>query len=317
LPATLPAAGLGLFRTALFFANAPNKQKGMKPMIQTSFLEKLETIEIVQDKLLQDDDKAVVMELLAKRDDTLYQLGQWRKQLKMLDEAMPKSPHYIQRFENGNTMVSIHWDADELAKLKFTPLYALHHIDKAEKKAHNSTVSALVRHLNDAYSLGLKADKIQDELKPGFTLEDAQTLLAAHTDGLGLKDVGAEKIKAEFRRCFKRSDIKRHGAKVTMSSAVYWDSYQLTRGLSLRYGDETVSVIAQTIALFDFGATTIPSFWGSMLKSWYSSVDVTTPYEFPLHNRFQALKFFKNGRIDLIFTDETASEDFMCDIVFG
>jgi len=306
---------LGLFRTALAFVNAANKQKGIKPMIQTSFLEKLETVQVVQDQLLQDNDKAVATELLAKRDDSISQLRQWRKQLEILAESMPKSSHCIKRFDNGNSMVSIPWDEDELGKLKFTPLYALRHIDKAEKKAHNTTVSALVRHLNDAYSLGLSYTEIQDELKPGFTMDDVQTLLAAHTDGLGLNDTGAEKVKAEFRRCFNASNFKSKGTRVTASSGIYFNSFRFEPGLSLSFGDQNIMVIAKAIALFDFGVTTIPNFWYQMIEGWQRNVDVTVAYEFPMHNRFLALKFFKNGRIDLIFVDDQAARDFMRDIV--
>jgi len=311
----LPAASPGVFRTALAFANAANKNKRNEAMIQTSFLEKLETVEVVQDQLLQNNDKVVVNELLAKRDDTLIQLDQWRKQLETLAESMPQSPHYIQRYDNGNSAVTIRWDEDELAKLKFTPLYALRHIDKAEAKAHNTTVSALVRHLNSAYSLGLCSEKIQGELMSGFTLQDVQTMLAAHTDGLGLQDTGAEKIKAAFRRYFKHSEIKRKGAKVSIGSAVSWDSFRFKAGYSLSYGDEGVIAMAQAIALFDLGATTMPNFWYGMLDHWHRDVDVSTPYEFPMHNRFQSLKFFKNGRVDLLFVDESAAEAFMRDLI--
>ncbi len=181
------------------------------------------------------------------------------------------------------------------------------------KSIYHAFVSRIVYYFSRKYTVSLSSKEIQgkyneDTISYKIILDEIFEQLG----GLTFYEKAVEELKVNSRETiYNPSKIEINKNKLTIMDYVWWEhTWDNTKKLS--YSDSRVKPLF--LALSHFMDGTVEVLYG--LQSIYNQLsrgnrdfDIFSKYELT-HNILQSLKFYKNGKIELVFVDNTTAEMF-------
>ncbi|MFY0521537.1 hypothetical protein ACOMCU_27545 [Lysinibacillus sp. UGB7] len=131
--------------------------------------------------------------------------------------------------------------------------------------------------------------------------------------GLSFKDKAVEEIKAASRNIiYNKNNLQITKSKLALIDCIWWDSYCSDDRKEISYDDKRVKPLFLALSHFIYG--TVEMHWSlssiyQELRKGSKEYDIFSKYELGV-NYLESIKIFKNGKIELVFSDHENAEIF-------
>lgn len=131
--------------------------------------------------------------------------------------------------------------------------------------------------------------------------------------GFSFKEKAVEEIKAASRDVvYKKTNIKITKNKLSVTDCVWWSSYSYNGSTELSYDDRRVRPLFLALSHFMNGSVEMSNCLSQIyheLRRGSNDYDIFLKYEIGINN-VESFKVFKNGKIELVFSDHENAEAF-------
>ena len=181
------------------------------------------------------------------------------------------------------------------------------------KNIYDAFVSRITYYFAKRYNVTLSSSDIQqkydvDTISFSIILDEIFEQLG----GLTFKEKAVDEIKAASKNAvYRKADITISKNKLAIADYVWWDT-SWDNSLNISYSDRKVRPLMLALSHFISGEVSMS--YG--LQNIYNQLNrgskdygIFSKYELP-NNVLQALKFYKNGKVELFFADNAKAEEF-------
>lgn len=196
--------------------------------------------------------------------------------------------------------------------LAFLPAPIISDINEKRQKAIKAFTESVLDYFSKRYNLK-ETDNLNIPQKPTLTYKDIVSKIIAHFGNLDR--AGERFLIKEFQSniCSRRLGDKLEGAKITFTHAFFY-STSFNGNLYLSYNSrKNIESLVKAISFFETGqiADIIDSV-GKTLPDCCSrdEVNFNSVYELTGLSKVKGVKFFKNGRLDILFYSPVLAEEF-------
>jgi hypothetical protein len=248
-----------------------------------NFLNKFDDIEINNNSRISEEDQIFCEE-----------------QERMYNEFIIFSDDYLEYLKN-NSLSNNYYSSTSL----------ISEMDKTRDYKKDMFISKLVDYFRDKYRVTLKAEPIQKKYTISITHDIIINEIIEQLGGYNFEDKAEKEIKDEFKNCLRHDKIKIRNTKISIESFFYIDSWDLKyKSYKVSYNsDEKFYKLFKALSHFLFKSN--QSYYGELYN-------IITREEndnvFKIHdianNGVKTLKIYKNGKIDLEFSNTEYAQKF-------
>lgn len=280
----------------------------------TDYLSLFDKIEVNQIQQISDHDKEYCENQQAYLDDTLKQLTIWYRYLLEASVLELKENDYYSRNERGDISKKYYsGDVHESVAYKayrFTPLYDLKHIEGLKYRASYLFEQRIVNHFNSTYGLRIERKDLYKNkefvYQPKY--DEVIAYIIDSLDGRSFSDVAHKLHVDDFRKVvhWKKPVIK--GNTITVPDLLSFE-YNYNNGLRISYySKDRFTSIYKAIYYFE---TKLPAHTPeTVIEYWNENfARLDEPYTLKT-TKVTNLRFFKNGRVDIKFSDNQLAQEF-------
>jgi len=158
-------------------------------------------------------------------------------------------------------------------------------------------VSKIVTHFRSTYSVSIDSSKLR-KYDHTVKYQDVVDDILLQMDGMNFSEKAHEEIKEAVRgTIYTSSKVKVQSLKVTIADYLYFESWF---GSFRNNRDESLTKLLRGVELFESGKTTSRDTlariaYDRIRKDWFDE------FNFTFMNKFESLKCFKNGKVELKF----------------
>mgnify|MGYP003623545536 CR=1 FL=1 len=284
----------------------------------TDLLTAIYGIQIRNEEKISDHDR----EFCQRKQDQLYtsldQINHWYAIFKAEADKYADTRKIVYN-ENGsikNTYLQYgyHSKREDYTPFEFWPFKEIDKLVDLNFKAIDAFADDIVGYFNGTYKVNVRPPSIDKEKIPmGFrpSYMSHVDLVIEHLGGKGFREVAEEELMARFIKAAspgRWSKVKPElkGDKIVFPNLLYYEDYSWQKENHLQYSSlETLSNICAGVI---FGSTGSLSGGVNHLCGFeYGDVDFSNWYDLATANP-DSVKLYKNGRIDVKFTDKDKAE---------
>lgn len=280
----------------------------------TDYLSLFDKVEVNKTQQISDHDRKYCENQQAYLDDTLKQLTIWYRYLLEASVLELQENDCYSRDERGDVRKKYYsGDVHESVAYKayrFTPLYDLKHIEGLKYRASYLFEQRIVNHFNSTYGLRIERKDLYKDKEFVYQPKYGEviTYIIESLDGKNFSDVAHKLHVDDFRNAvhWKKPTIK--GNTVTIPDLLSFD-YNYNNGLRIsHYSKDRFTVIYKGIYYFE---TKIPAHTPeTVIEYWNENfARLDEPYTLKT-TKATNLRFFKNGRVDIKFSDNQSAQEF-------
>lgn len=289
-------------------------------------VERLLAAKPAHESILPEADIAFCKKHQALLDETLSQLRSWEHILKDYCDkennpaySFEKTYHrhkddVLQVKENYRHSYQMAEAPNLYDKYKFTPYYGYIKVRELIDDAITYFTKTIIGYFEKTYNLDLPDIEVDDQYRATYSsYETIIDGIRKHTGGLDLRSIGVEKAYEEFREKIYSADrVKLSGKTIEIKDYMYYDRPYSNDGLpKFKHKSEATDLVPLEKALSIFEREeVIDGFCFNSVSFYSNTVDFTKDYFLINNTRLEGIRFFKNQKIILKFTDTTAASDF-------
>lgn len=186
---------------------------------------------------------------------------------------------------------------NEMSNIFLSTKNLIKDLDEKLDSKIDSFVSKIVTHFRSTYSVSINREKFR-KYDHTVTYKDVVDDILLQMDGMNFSEKANEEIKEAVRSTiYNSSKVKVQSMKVTIADYLYFESWF---GSWRNNRDEDLAKLFRGVELFESGKTTTRDTlariaYDRIRKDWF---DV---FSFTFMNKFESLKCFKNGKVEIRF----------------
>lgn len=262
-----------------------------------NFIDRLDAIEITTDNRISTDELEY-----CKKVEAVYLETKNAQQEMLIKMNTLFDLHKNQRIEGeAICYVSIHDDINHMEdRIKSTYSKFVNHISSYFSKRHNVTL--LPKDIIDKYSC--------DNISYKIIVDEIFEQLG----GLNFREKAEEEIKTKSREIVyrKNENISITKNKLTLSDIIHWNPYCFDGRKELDWSEKKIHSLFIGLSHFidkrESMHETLSIIYGQLQKG-NIKYDIFSKYEVNV-GCLTSFKIFKNGKIELVFSDNTHAEEF-------
>lgn len=186
------------------------------------------------------------------------------------------------------------------------------HMEKRIKQVKNEFISNIVNYFEKTYNVTLNSTAIEKKYDMNVTYQDIIEEIFIQLGGFNFKEKAVKEIKEASRgTVYKDDKITVNKGKLTIASYVYFRS-SWSNGLELGYNDDKVIPLFNALSHFETDKTETLGYYSNIykeLREGQKNYDIFSKYELG-YNKAQSIKFFKNGKVEIVFQSMQQAEAF-------
>lgn len=189
----------------------------------------------------------------------------------------------------------------------------IRHTENRLKEIKNNFINNIISHFQRAYNVTLESGGIKIKYDINVTYDNIVDEIFNQLGGFNFEEKAVNELIAACKDTIYRNDkitIKKN--KLTINDFVWWDSTWTWDGLRIGYSDKKVSPLFKGLSHFETGSTETLFYFAniySQLTKGSKHHDIFSKYEIG-YNLVEAIKFFKNGKIEIVFQTNQQAEEF-------
>ncbi|RRJ54640.1 hypothetical protein EHV15_34145 [Paenibacillus oralis] len=187
---------------------------------------------------------------------------------------------------------------NEMSNIFLSTKNLIKDLDEKLTSKIDSFVSKIVTHFRTTYSVTINREKFR-KYDHTITYKDVVDDILLQMDGMNFSEKANEEIKEAVRNTiYNSSKVKVQSLKVAIADYLYFESWFSGSWLNKR--DENLAKLLRGVELFESGKTTTRDTLAIIAndrirKDWFDE------FSFTFMNKFESLKCFKNGKVELKF----------------
>jgi hypothetical protein len=245
-------------------------QVAMPPLLGLDILAKFDAVKIENSTLITEKDREFCEEMQQRIDAAV--------------SLILKAKEFYQENEMSNIFLStknLIKDLDEKLEAKI-----------------DSFVSKIVEHFRSTYSVTINSSKFR-KYDHTVNYKDVVDDILLQMDGMNFSEKAHEEIREAVRSTiYNSSKVKVQSVKVSIADYLYFESWFSGKWKNNR--DESLGKLFRALELFDSGKTTTRESLANIVND-YIRNDWFDEFDFSDMNKFESLKCFKNGKVELKF----------------
>lgn len=225
-----------------------------------------------------------------------------------LKQAMVDISSLYAKYKDVDTHRNVYDGANYLSYYSDVEVYP-----KRIKEIYERFVSRITYYFTEKYKVSLSSEEIikkydENTISYSLILDEIFEQLG----GLTFKEKAVTEIKAASKKTVYRADkVSIAKNKLSITDFVWWQT-SWDNSLSVSYDDRAVRPLFMALSHFMTGNVDMTHSLQNIyqqLKRGSKDYDIYAKFELP-HDVLQAIKFYKNGKVDLFFADNSQAETF-------
>ncbi|MGV2885930.1 hypothetical protein [Paenibacillus taichungensis] len=186
---------------------------------------------------------------------------------------------------------------NEMSNIFLSTKNLIKDLDEKLNSKIDSFVSKIVTHFRSTYSVSIKSEKFR-KYDHTVTYKDVVDDILLQMDGMNFSEKAHEEIKEAVRgTIYNSSKVKVQSQKVTIAGYLYFESWV---GSWRNNRDENLAKLLRGVELFDSGKTVTRDVLANLAYDRYRK-DWFDVFSFSSMNKFESLKCYMNGKVELRF----------------
>lgn len=190
----------------------------------------------------------------------------------------------------------------------------LKHVKNRIDSIYKEFISRITHYFARRYKVSLSSPEIvgkydEDSISYTIILDEIFEQLG----GLSFKEKAVEEIKAASRNIiYSKSNLQIAKNKLSIIDCIYWSNYCFDDSKEISYDDKRVKPLFLALSHFMNGSVEMIYRLGEIYQQLYKGskeYDIFSKYEIGIYN-VESLKVFKNGKIEIIFSEHENAEAF-------
>lgn len=255
-----------------------NSQSNVAAAANSDLFAKFEAVKIDKSSLISAEDRKFCEELQQKFDEAV--------------SLILKAQQFYQDHEMSNVFLS----TKNLVK----------ELDEKLTAKTSSFISKIVWHFRTNYSVTIDQDKFR-KYDHTVTYQEIVEEILAQMDGMNFEEKAREEIRNAVRESiYNPTKIKVQSNKVSIADYLYFEEW------FGKYGNrrsEKLDKLLKAIELFESGSFVVSEQLSKINEKTYRD-DWFNEFTFPFFHKFQAMRFYKNGKVELKFKSHELAMQF-------
>ncbi|WP_299831361.1 hypothetical protein [uncultured Metabacillus sp.] len=183
------------------------------------------------------------------------------------------------------------------------------------KQLTKSFVHGIVGYFNKKYNISIDSYELVKKYDCNVTSDDLISEVIESLDGYNFQEKATQEIKENISNVISNKDIKLNNNKISINSFFYCDSFDIKyfNAYRIHYNyRENFTMLFKALSHYMTGETDILNELNELHNSIVNNrdQDIMTTHDINLH-QLKNIKLFKNGRLDIQFTNKNDAKNFM------
>lgn len=241
------------------------------------------------------------------------------KQERMYNEAVTAMKQTLELFKGIYENYS---DSDKKNYKHYIDSHSdIRHIEDRLTDFKNSFIHRIISHFEKTYNVTLRDSDINRKYKDiEVTYNNIVDEIFEQLGGFNFEEKAVnELIKACKETVYNDTKIKVTKNKLSIQDFVYWQSYSWDNSYTIGYSDGKVNSLFKALSHFEEGSTDTLFYYDQIyeqLNAGSREYDILSKFEIG-YNIVESIKFFKNGKVEIVFQTHEQAQQFATTYLLG